>query len=267
VLILGHGTFSHDKLGDWALDPVSIVAASVGLALYANGWRPGNDGRRAVAFVTGGIAGLVAVVSPIHVAAEQSLTWHMAQHILLVGVAAPLLAVSAPGGTLLRGMGRGAAGVGRRLRRWGGFGPDRLRRLRSPIGRWLVFVVVFWGWHTARLYALAIEHAWVHPVEHVSFLVVSLAVWSSVLGPARTSGGADPAMRVMVVFLLGLQGVILSALMTFSPQPWYSVYVDSLGADALADQRLAGVLMWIPLGALYTTVGIWATMNWLGPDD
>ena len=34
-----------------------------------------------------------------------------------------------------------------------------------------------------------------------------------------------------------------------------------------ADQRLAGVLMWIPLGALYTAAGIWATMTWIGKDD
>jgi putative membrane protein len=55
--------------------------------------------------------------------------------------------------------------------------------------------------------------------------------------------------------------------MTFSPEPWYHVYVDTLGVDALADQHLAGVLMWVPLGALVTAAGIWAAMSWLGPDD
>jgi putative membrane protein len=266
MLIVAHGTFSHDALGNWAFDPVSVGVTALILALYANGWRPGNNGRRTVAFVTGVTAGLIAVVSPIHVAAEQALAWHMVQHVILIGVAAPLLAVSVPGGTLMRGMGLRVAGASRSIRRWGGFGPDRLRRLRSPIGRWLVFVLVFWGWHTTRLYSAAVEHGWVHSVEHVSFVVVSFAVWSSVLGPARASGN-DPAIRVIVVFLLGLQGVILSALMTFSPQPWYPVYVDSLGADALADQHLAGVLMWIPLGVLYTAIGVWATMNWVGTDD
>ena len=175
--------------------------------------------------------------------------------------------MSAPGGILLRGLGRRATGLTRRLRRSSDLGPARLRRLRNPVGRWLVFVLVLWGWHTARLYSLAVEHAWVHSIEHVSFVVVALAVWSCVLGPTRASGGADPAIRVIVVFLVGLQGVILSALMTFSPQPWYPVYIDSLGPDALADQRLAGVLMWVPLGALCTVAGIWATMAWLGPDD
>lgn len=267
MLIVGHGTFRHDALGDWALDPVSIAGASAALALFAIGWRSGNDARRAAAFTMGVVAGLIATVSPIHVAAERTLAWHMVQHVLLIGVAAPLIAASAPGGTLLRGMGGRVASRTRRLRRSGGLGPERLRRLRNPIGRWFVFVVVFWGWHTARLYSLAVDHDWVHAIEHGSFLVASIAVWSSVLGPARATGQVDPSIRVLVVFLLALQGVILSALMTFSPQPWYQVYVDALGADALGDQHLAGVLMWIPLGALYAGVGVWATMRWLGPDE
>jgi putative membrane protein len=124
-----------------------------------------------------------------------------------------------------------------------------------------VFVLVFWGWHTARLYSCAVDVEWAHALEHASFVAAALLVWSSVLGPRRASGSADPVVRVLVVFLLGLQGVILSTLMTLSTQPWDQAYVDSLGGDALADQRLAGVLMWIPLGALSAGVGVWANRD------
>lgn len=265
--MFGHGTLSHGALGDWALDPFAIVGAALALSVYVNGLRPASSGRRAIAFAVGLVAALAAVVSPVHVAAEESLSWHMLQHVLLVGVAAPLIAASAPGATLLRGLGRrGVEGLSSVRRTLGGR-PDRIRQLRNPLGRWLAFVLVFWGWHTARLYSLAIEHDWVHSVEHLSFIVAAFAVWSSVLGPARTSGRSDPAIRVLVVFLLGLQGVILSALMTFSREPWYPAYVDSLGNDALADQHLAGVLMWVPLGILYASAGVWATVTWLGSDD
>lgn len=266
--MLGHGTFRHDVLGDWALDPFAIVAATVVLALYVNGWRP-TDRRvgRDVAFVAGVLTGLVALISPIHVAAEESLAWHMVQHVLLVGVAAPLIAASAPGAALLRGLGVRPTGAVRSFRRRAGVRSDHLRRWRNPLPRLLVFVLVFWGWHSGRAYSAAVEHEWVHSLEHVSFVAAALLVWSSVLGPARASGNADPALRVLVVFLLALQGVLLSALMTFSQQPWYPVYVDSLGADALGDQHLAGVLMWVPLGALNVAIGVWAMMTWIGPDD
>jgi cytochrome c oxidase assembly factor CtaG len=158
-------------------------------------------------------------------------------------------------------------GTASSARRRVGLDADRMRQLRSPLARWLLFVIVFWGWHSARLYSLAVENEWVHTLEHVSFVVTALLVWSAVLGPERAGGNADPAIRVLVAFLLGLQGVLLSALMTFAPEPWYGVYVDRLGADALADQHVAGVLMWVPLGALITAAGIWAAMAWVGPDD
>lgn len=265
---IAHGTLHHDQLGDWALDPVAIAGSVGAIGLYLVGRRSEHDQRwRLVAFVVGVVTVCVAVVSPLHVAAERSLAWHMVQHVLLIGVSAPLIALAAPWPVLARGLGLRAAGATRMLRRRAGFDVDRLRRLRSPLARWLVFVAIFWGWHSARLYSLAVEHEWVHTVEHVSFVVAALLVWSSVLGPSRAAGNADPAVRVLVVFLLGLQGVLLSALMTFSPEPWYGVYVDSLGADALADQHLAGVLMWIPLGLLVTAAGVWAALVWVGPDD
>lgn len=263
-MLIAHGVLEHDVLGSWALDPVTLIGATAAIALYLIGWRPADGSPHRWAFVGGVLAFVIAGVSPIHVAAEESLAWHMVQHILFVGVAAPLIAWSAPGAALLRGLGLGATRSLTAVRRRAGLSVDRMRALRHPIVRWLVFVVVFWGWHSSRLYSLAVENEFVHALEHASFVGAAVFVWSCIVGPARASGRAEPAMRVFVVFLLGLQGVLLSALMVFSPSPWYDVYA---GADALGDQHLAGVLMWLPLGVLYTVTGIWAAMVWLGPDD
>ena len=267
-MLIGHGTLEHDTLGDWALDPVAISVTVAAIGLYLVGRRPGHDPTwRAVAFIVGVLASFLAVVSPLHVAAERSLAWHLVQHVLLIGVTAPLVALAAPWPVLARGLGVRGVGAMSSARRRVGLDVERMRRLRSPLARWLLFVVVFWGWHSARLYSLAVENEWVHTLEHVSFVVAALLVWSAVLGPERAGGNADPAIRVLVAFLLGLQGVLLSALMTFSPEPWYGVYVERLGGDALADQHVAGVLMWVPLGALITVAGIWAALTWIGPDD
>ncbi|MEQ8438683.1 MAG: cytochrome c oxidase assembly protein [Ilumatobacter fluminis] len=268
-MLISHGTLEHGTLGDWALDPVAIAVTVGVIGLYVVGRRPGHDAPwRLAAVVAGVLVSFVAVVSPLHVAAERSLAWHMVQHVLLIGVTVPLLAVAAPWPALARGLGVRGVGAVSSARRRVGLDVARMRRLRSPLARWLLFVVVFWGWHSARLYSLAVENEWVHTIEHVSFVVAALLVWSAVLGPERAGGNADPAIRVLVAFLLGLQGVLLSALLTFAPSPWYGVYVDRLGVDdALADQHIAGVLMWVPLGALITVAGIWAAMTWIGPDD
>jgi len=267
LTVLAHGTFGHRALDDWSFDPITMLVATALIVSYVNGWHPRRDGtRRAMAFGGGVVTGLVAVVSPIHVAAEESLSWHMAQHVMLIGVCAPLIALAAPAAALQRGLGRRIAGLTRRARRRSGMSADRMRRFRSPLARWLVFVVVFWGWHTTRLYTAAVRHETVHALEHVTFVAAALLVWSTVLGPSRAAGNADPIMRVLVVFLLGLQGVLLSVLMVFSRQPWYPVYESGPG-DPLADQHLAGALMWIPLGVLYAATGIWAVMALIGPDD
>jgi cytochrome c oxidase assembly factor CtaG len=263
-VLIGHGALEHEVLGSWALDPVAIVVGTGVVAAYLLGWRPSEGRGHRAAFVAGVVALVLADVSPIHVAAEASLTWHMVQHLVIVGLAAPLIAWSTPGAALLRGIGLGATRSLTSARRRAGLSVERMRRLRHPIVRWFVFVLVFWGWHASRLYSLAVENELVHALEHATFVGASVFVWSCVVGPARASGRAEPATRVLVVFLLGLQGVLLSALMIFSPTPWYDVYA---GADALGDQHLAGVLMWLPLGVLYTVTGIWAVMAWLGPDD
>jgi cytochrome c oxidase assembly factor CtaG len=48
--------------------------------------------------------------------------------------------------------------------------------------------------------------------------------------------------------------------MTFSDSLWYPSYLEptqALGVDPLADQRLAGLLMWIPGGLVYTGAALW----------
>lgn len=52
-----------------------------------------------------------------------------------------------------------------------------------------------------------------------------------------------------------------------APAPLYSVYANMAGLGgeaALADQQLAGLLMWIPAGLLLTLVGIALFAAWLG---
>jgi putative membrane protein len=63
-----------------------------------------------------------------------------------------------------------------------------------------------------------------------------------------------------------LQSGILGALMTFSSQPWYSYYVPLVAAwdlTPLQDQQLAGLIMWIPGGAVFTLLTIGYFAVWL----
>lgn len=255
----------HDVFTAWDFDPVVVIALLTVGWLYVRGYRPSRDGRsRAYAMGGGLVAVALALLSPIDPMASVLLSAHMVQHVLLVTVAAPLIAVAAPGPAIMQGLPRRPRRAVVTARRSVGLDVTTLRRLRHPIARWLAFVATFWLWHASLLYGAAVDHELVHVAEHLAFFGTALLLWTAIVGPDRLR--APDGAGVVVVFLLALQGVLLAALMTFAPSPWYAPYRDPApgwGVDPLTDQHLAGVIMWVPSGVVYTGVGIALLVRWL----
>lgn len=259
----------HDAWRAWHLDPLTIVPLVAVVAAYVIGTRDGADtlGHRIV-FGGAVVALVAALVSPLEAMAGTLVSAHMVQHVLLILVAAPLLAISAPGATILRGAPAALRGASRRIRRSAGIGPRQLKRLRSPAARWVLYVVTLWVWHASVVYGAAVEHEPVHLIEHASFLGTAFLVWSAILGPKRIR--VPRGVGVLVVFTLGLQGTFLAALLTFAPQPWYADYLrppSGWGLDPLTDQQLAGVIMWVPAGFLHLGIALWLLTSWLRETD
>ena len=101
------------------------------------------------------------------------------------------------------------------------------------------------------------------------FLVTGLAFWSLVVdpGPRRRLGYA-PGM--LLVFVSMLASSALGALITFSPYVLYPLYragANMWGTTALADQQLAGAIMWVPPGLLYLVVIVVLARRWLEEVD
>lgn len=258
----------HDALAAWTFSPSVVVPLAIVAALYWRGWRPADGASRAWAWWAGWTTLVVALVSPVDAVSGILLSAHMVQHVLLVVIAAPLLATAAPGAALVRGVPGRLRRPGNALARRAGVGHPVTRRLRGPVWRWLAFVLSFWLWHASVLYGAAVEHEWVHALEHATFFGTGLLLWSVVLGPRRVRLERGPG--VLFVFLVGLQSVLLSALITFAQEPWYDEYVGAApgwGLDALADQQLAGVIMWVPTGLVTAAIAIWLLVTWLRDID
>lgn len=257
----------HDLLTAWRFDPWIVSSLVVAGALYLRGWRPPDGRARALAFVTGLLVVALAVLSPVEAAAGTLLSAHMVQHLLITIVAAPLLAVAAPGAAVLRGT---PVAVRRRFvsaRRGVGLNAGRIRHLRHPVGRFVLFVVVFWSWHASALYGAAVEHSAVHVAEHATFLGTAVLVWATIVGHPAVR--VPPLLGVVTVFGLALQSVFLATLLTFSRAPWYEPYTEPAPGwrlDPVADQHLAGVIMWVPSGLFHTAVGVALVVRWLGTD-
>jgi cytochrome c oxidase assembly factor CtaG len=88
--------------------------------------------------------------------------------------------------------------------------------------------------------------------------------WGLVVG---RYGRAGYGAAVFYVFTTVVHTGLLGAMLTFAGVPLYEVYqapAARRGIDPLADQQLAGLLMWIPAGAVLTVTGIALFAAWLG---
>jgi len=163
----------------------------------------------------------------------------MVQHVLLLLIAAPLLALSTPPGIV----------------------PRRL----PPAAVWLAHAGAVWFWHASVPYDAALENDLLHVVEHTTFLVTAVAFWWVVIGSSN-GGVVSRGYSVLLVFAMAMQSVFLSVLLTFARAPWYSAYTATTGSwnlDPLTDQQLAGVIMWVPAGLVYLGAGLALAVTWL----
>ena len=69
----------------------------------------------------------------------------------------------------------------------------------------------------------------------------------------------SPPFQMLYLFVLGIPMMAVAAMITFAPEPlyrWYALAPRVWGLSAVEDQRLGGLLMWVP-GGLY----FWGVMS------
>jgi cytochrome c oxidase assembly factor CtaG len=255
----------------WTPEPAVLLALAVLATAYHRGlrrlWRSGPravSGRQAVAFAAGLAAVAVALVSPLDTLAGALFAAHMAQHMLLIMIAAPLLVLGAPGLPLLLALPpawrRRLVRIGRHPLATAGW-----HLLSRPVVAWAVHVGALWLWHLPGPYQTALASDLVHAAEHASFLGTAMLFWWVVLAADRRRRLA-PGFVALYLFAAALQGSALGALLVLAPAPLYPLQAlgsASLGIPALADQQVAGLIMWIPADLVYLGSAAALFMRWL----
>lgn len=258
-----------------AAHPTVVVGLLVPSLVYAWGvrrlWRDAGRGRgvtrrQAMLFASGIVVLVAALLSPLDLRADDSFSAHMVQHLLIICVAAPLLVLGAPGIAVLWALPRPARAFFGRL--WGERGPKTrgaLAIVGIPAVAWTLHALALAFWHVPGPYDLALTHPAVHAVEHCSFLLTACLFWWIILpgaGNRRLGYGA----AVLYVTAMGTVMGIYGAVLTFAPHVWYAPYT-ARAADGrltpLADQQLAGVIMWIPTSIVYLGAALWCFAAWL----
>lgn len=262
-------------LSSWDWRP-EVIIVLVGLgALYVTGWwrlrartrsasGPGSWRRlsapwRPISYIAGLLVIGLALLSPLDVLVQQLFFMHMIQHLLLIMIAPPLLLLANPMPFLLWGLPQKLRlSIGRGMSRL--FNKDSqsgrlIRRLTTPGLIWLLFVITVFGWHDPGLYNLALESELVHDLEHLMFFAAGMLFWWHVVGAGPVLHKQFGQFGKIAYVLAAIPpNMALGIFLAFSPEIIYTYYLDVprvFNMSVLDDQRLSGVIMWIPGSMMY----------------
>jgi putative copper resistance protein D len=230
-----------------SLDPGVLAFLVLGVGLYVRAVRVAR-GRglevtrfQQAAFYTGVALWAVALVSPVDALAEDLLSLHMAQHLLLAELGGPLIVAGVRAPVIFFYLPRPAmVALARRrvLRRV-------MRRLTSPLGAIATYAIVLYGWHFAAGFEAALEYPLVHALQHQSFFAVSILVWIPALEPTRRRlrGELWKAGHIVGARMVGMFLGMAFIAMRSPAYDWYVGRTAEHGLKPLADQQIAGALM------------------------
>jgi putative membrane protein len=245
----------------WKPDLFAAIALAASLLPYVIGLMRmrGKPPRvEVVSFAIGWGTLALALLSPIATLSEWLFSVHMTQHELLMLVSAPLLAIGRPLVPMLWALPHRW-----RTRLSTATPGDALRLASSPLFVFALHAIALWVWHLPALYEAAVLHDGIHLVQHVFFTgTAALFWWGLIRGRYGRSGYG---VAFIYIFATALHSGGLGALLAFSPRPWYQLYVQrAQGGDALGDQQLGGVIMWVPAGIVLMLFSLAMFAAWLG---
>jgi putative copper resistance protein D len=243
-----------------------LAAAVVWLRLVArvDGVHPATPvpRRRTVAFLAGLATIAFALMSGIDAYDTTLFSIHMAQHLLLTLVAAPLIALGAPITLLLRAA---TPNVRRRL-----ILPilhSRVVRVVAfPVVAWILFAGVMWATHFSPLFDASLENPLVHDLEHALYLGAGLLFWWPAVGLDPSPWRMPHPVRAMYVFLQMPQNTFLAVTILNSGVVLYRHYetlVRPWGPTPLEDQGMAGAIMWIVGDILFLSAMAAILAGWM----
>ncbi len=249
----------------WDWEP-SVVAGCAGLlGLYL--WRVPASLSRRIAFAAGVVVLLLSLCSPIDTLGDDYLfSAHMAQHLLLILIVPPLLLLGIPEAEARRWMRVPRIAAAERV-------------LGAPWTAWLAAMGTMTLWHLPLLYNFALAHEPVHILQHLSFLVTATMFWWPVMGPLPEHR-MTPGISVLYLFAAVAENSALGIIIAFMRVGHYPAYLhpeDELGALSLirnewglsaeGDQRLGGLLMWIPGCSIYFVAILAVLGQWYRQPD
>jgi putative membrane protein len=194
------------------------------------------------AYAAGGwLVAAAALLSPLCALSVALFSARVAQHMLLVLVAAPLIAIALP-------------------------------RTHGSTKSWplwastVVFFIALWFWHMPVPYEATFTSVGAYWAMHLTLFGTSILLWRELLDHSPRQTAQVLAAGTLTFVQMGLLGAVL----TFADRPmfqWHLMTTQSWGLTPLQDQQLGGTVMWIPgivlflWTAIRSIVRMWESME------
>ena len=225
-----------------------VIGAALLAGAYVAAWRASGERwrpARAAAFGGALVALIAALNGPIHDLSEHALfSAHMVQHLILTLIVPPLLLVGTPGfmmdALLAPLLARPVPAL-------------VLRTITRPLPALGGYAVALFVWHLPGPYGEALRSHAVHFGEHAVLVTAALIAWWPIASPSRTLPPLPYGAQILYLFVFGMPMTIVAALITGAEHVLYPFYATAPRVTALTpleDQRLGGILMWVPAGVI-----------------
>jgi putative membrane protein len=233
----GSSPLPGELLSRFNLDPVLIVALLA--AIVWHGWaarRLSDDTQvskeRLLSALFGWLIAAAAFLSPLCALSVALFAARVAQHMILVLIAAPLIAVGLPA---------------------------RAPRTAWPLGlSTLCFFFALWFWHMPLPYDATFHSTAIYWGMHLSLFGSAIWFWSCLIHHARIHLVGAFAAGILTSIQMGMLGAFLS----LGDHPlfrWHLTTTQVWHLSPLEDQQLGGILMWVPGIAIF----LWAAVHGL----
>ena len=255
----------HNALTNWQDGPFALLTVAVLLAVaywYLRAdWQLASRGRRwprqrVACFLAGLVAIDLAIQSPVATFTGTYFEAHVIQHLLLMIVAPPLLALGAPSTLLLQTASR------RSKRLWLGVLRSRpFALLTFPVVVWALYFGLMFGFFLTSLINTSMEHMWLMDLMNIAFFFGATLYWWPMVGldPIvhwRMGYGA----RMVNILLGGPPEVILGLALLSSHRAVASMY-------SLSSTHAGGGLLWISTEAATLFGFLPIFWQWINADE
>jgi putative membrane protein len=221
---------------------------------------PGSEpvpGRKVASFSVAMALMFLALQGPLHELSDFFLfSAHMVQHLVLILIMPPFLLYGLPDWMLRPAV---------KIRPIGALA----RLVTFPIVAFALNNTIFLAWHFPGPYDLMMRNHDVHVAMHLMIMVTGTIMWWPVMSPLKELPRIAPPLQMIYLFVLGIPMMVSAALITFSESELYRWYVEAprlFAISPLDDQRLGGVIMWVPGGLMLWIAITVVYFRWTVPE-